>query len=140
MQNADTWLGWGFLVVYRFFYAIAPSRTTATSDRWFTRIIKMSSRTGALVTEWQSPGCFVSEADFVPRSLEPGAAEDDGVLLSVLYNATADTSSLLVLDAATLAFVDSYPLPYVFPFHAHGIHCQPDGSQSDSGNRCFPNP
>ena len=38
----------------------------------------------------------MTEADFIPR---PGATdEEDGLLVSILFNATADTSSLAVFD------------------------------------------
>ena len=80
------------------------------------------------------PGIYVTEADFVPRTERTDAhAEDDGVLLSVLYNATADESSLGVFDAASLDLLDVYPLGGVVPFHAHGIVCP-------AGRSCFTNP
>ncbi|EOD25290.1 hypothetical protein EMIHUDRAFT_237930 [Emiliania huxleyi CCMP1516] len=108
---------------YRFFYALAPS---AADSKWFDQIVKVdvSRGGGAVAASWARPGVYVTEADFVPRrGSTAAAAEDDGVLLSVLYNSTTDSSSLGVFDARSLALVDQFGLGGVVPFHAHGIVC-----------------
>jgi len=108
---------------YRFFYALAPS---AADSKWFDQIVKVdvSRGGGAVAASWARPGVYVTEADFVPRTgSTAAAAEDDGVLLSVLYNSTTDSSSLGVFDARSLALVDQFGLGGVVPFHAHGIVC-----------------
>ena len=122
---------------YRFFYAIAPSGAAA---RWFDTLVKVdrSNATGGVVAaSWSSPGVYLTEADFVPRprsSDDAADAEDDGLLLTVLYNATADNSLFGVFDARTMAPLGLYPLgQLVVPFHAHGIVCLP-------GEACFTNP
>jgi carotenoid cleavage dioxygenase-like enzyme len=118
---------------YRYFYAITP--VTAQS-KWFNKIVKVdvSEGGGTVVAAWSRPGSYVTEADFVPRTESKSAAqEDDGVLLSVLYNEPADQSSLGVFDAASLTLLDEYSLGGVVPFHAHGIVCPMNG-------RCFTNP
>jgi beta,beta-carotene 9',10'-dioxygenase len=103
---------------YQWFYAIAPQ---SRNSKFFDRVIKVNAQTGKIVSEYSAPNTFFTEADFVPR---PGAtAEDDGVLLSVTYDAAHDSSSLAIFDAQTLKLVDSYKLNQVIPFHAHGIVC-----------------
>ena len=63
--------------------------------------IEFSQTAQATVTTWTEPCCFPGEPVFVARP--EGMAEDDGVLLSVVLDANAGTSFLLVLNAATLA-------------------------------------
>ena len=55
------------------------------------------------------------------------------MLLSVLYNETADESFMGVFDATGLTLLDVYALGGVVPFHAHGIVCP-------TSERCFTNP
>ena len=62
--------------------------------------------------------------------------EDDGLLLTVLYNASADESSFGVFDAKTMTPLSMWPLGAAVPFHAHGIVCAAKGG----GQRCFSNP
>ncbi len=62
------------------------------------RIIKVDSQTGDAIASQSRPGCWPSEPVFVPR---PGAtAEDDGWLLTLVYDPVIDTSHVAVLDAA----------------------------------------
>ena len=115
---------------YNSLYAIAP---LSPASQWFDSIVKLDAKTGALAKQWSADGIFVTEADVVPR---PGAAtDDDGLLVTVLFNATGDypESSLALFDAADLSLVCQYPLGQVLPFHAHGIVCPP-------GAPCYTNP
>jgi carotenoid cleavage dioxygenase-like enzyme len=68
---------------------------------------------------WFVENNYPGEPWFEPR---PGAAsEDDGVVLSTVYDATADTSFLLVLDGQTFEEIARAPLPYRIPFGFHGM-------------------
>jgi carotenoid cleavage dioxygenase len=58
-----------------------------------------------------------SEFVFVARG--PDAAEDEGVLLGFVYDATTDRSDLAILDAQTLESVATVHLPTRVP---HGFH------------------
>ncbi len=67
---------------------------------------------------WKEPGCFPGEPVFVSR---PGARlESDGALLSVVLDTAAETSFLLVLDAATLEERARATVPHHIPFNFHG--------------------
>jgi carotenoid cleavage dioxygenase-like enzyme len=67
---------------------------------------------------WEETGRYPGEPVFVA---EPGAdAEDAGVLLSVVLDASAGTSFLLVLDAATLEERARAHAPHHIPFSFHG--------------------
>lgn len=113
----------------KFAYGIAPNVTKA--DPWFTSVVKMDLEEQKIVARWNGEGDFVSEAGFIPR---PGSsAEDDGVLLTITYRQGAAGSAIKILDAQTLQVIDSYQLPTVVPFHAHGISCMP-------GKPCYTNP
>ena len=103
---------------YKFVWAIAADRPTRLANK----LIKIELRTeppsspsratdgeggrtgGAKTNCFAEPNCFPSEPVFVPR---PGAtSEDDGVLLCLLNDEVARTTSLVVLDAATMALHD----------------------------------
>jgi len=115
---------------YRYFYAISPS---SKGSQWFDTLFKADVQTRQVVRSWHEPGVYVTEGDFVPTGVE----EDDGLLLSVLFNSTSDESSLAVFDARNLFLLQQFPFGpgNVVPFHAHGIVCTPA-----NGNRCFSNP
>ena len=83
---------------------------------------------------FSAPGIFLTEADFVPRKpvLTQGQGDDDGWLITVGFNATANASSVWMLDAKSFDVVDKYDLGFVVPFHAHGVSCL--------FGECFTNP
>ena len=72
------------------------------------------------VRTWHEPGCHPGEPVFVPR---PGStAEGDGVLLSLVLDARANRSFLVVLDATTLEEIARATLPHAVPYGFHGEH------------------
>ena len=84
---------------------------------WVERIVKVDTHDGRELSR-SEPGCFPGEPVFVPR---PGAGEeDDGVLLSVVLDADAGTSMLLVLDARDLSELARARVPHHIPFSFHG--------------------
>jgi len=109
---------------YRFFYAIAPM---SNNSRWFDSIIKVDRQSRTISAQWSSDGVFVTEADFIPLSngVQPGD-EDVGVLVSVLYNSTTDSSTIALFNSSDLTLLQMYPMGYPVPFHAHGISCAPN--------------
>jgi beta,beta-carotene 9',10'-dioxygenase len=84
---------------------------------WLERIVKIDVDDGSELS-WGEPGCYPGEPVFVAR---PDATdEDDGVLLSVVLDAAAETSFLLVLDAADLNELARARVPHHIPFGFHG--------------------
>ena len=82
---------------------------------WLDQIVKVDVDSGE-ARVWRELHCFPGEPVFVAR---PGAAaEDDGVLLSIVLDGLRERSMLLVLDAANLAELAraevSHPIPYGF--------------------------
>lgn len=133
----------------QYFYAIAL-RSQETS-LMFDRLVKFNIKSGSVVAEWFAEGIYLTEANFVPREASSSGgdssssgggvgAEDDGVLVSVAYNAVKNESLLYIFDAASLELVDQYSLAVdkdgntnpIIPFHAHGLVCQRE--------TCYPNP
>jgi beta,beta-carotene 9',10'-dioxygenase len=86
-------------------------------DEWIGQIVKIDTTDGATLS-WSEPSCYPGEPVFVAR---PGAEqEDDGALLSVVLDAEAGTSFLLVLDAADLSELARAQAPHHIPFGFHG--------------------
>ena len=70
------------------------------------------------VDEWSEHGCYPGEPVFVPTPEE--RTEDDGVVLSVVLDAKAERSFLLVLDARDLSEIARAEAPHAIPFGFHG--------------------
>jgi beta,beta-carotene 9',10'-dioxygenase len=96
---------------YRWMYA------ASNDDEWFNELVKVDVTTGD-VQRWSEPGCYPGEPVFVDRP--GGSAEDDGAILSVVLDANAERSFLLVLDAASFEEVARAEAPHHIPFGFHG--------------------
>ena len=83
-------------------------------------IIKTDVTTGATEAHEFGPGRGGAEPVFVPMA--DGTAEDDGWILTVVYDATTDTSELCILDARDVSVpeVARIQLPQRVPFGFHG--------------------
>jgi beta,beta-carotene 9',10'-dioxygenase len=84
---------------------------------WIDRLVKVDVRDGSR-SEWRADGCYPGEPVFV-RELGT-AAEDAGVVLSVVLDANAGRSFLLVLDAGSFEEVARAEAPHHIPFGFHG--------------------
>jgi beta,beta-carotene 9',10'-dioxygenase len=90
---------------------------TGADTGWIDRLVKVDVRDGSRA-EWREDGCFPGEPVFVR---EPGAeAEDAGVVLSVVLDANAGHSFLLVLDAGSFEEIARADAPHHIPFGFHG--------------------
>ena len=67
---------------------------------------------------WTEPGCFPGEPVFV--AAPEASDEDEGVLLSVVFDSAAGDSFLLVLDAHDLSELARARAPHHIPFGFHG--------------------
>jgi carotenoid cleavage dioxygenase-like enzyme len=84
----------------------------------FDRLVKVDMHERQAAT-WASPHAYPGEPVFVAR---PGAVdEDDGVVLSVVLDADAGASYLLVLDARDLSECARAQVPHHIPFGFHGM-------------------
>ncbi|XP_035660808.1 beta,beta-carotene 15,15'-dioxygenase-like [Branchiostoma floridae] len=67
---------------------------------------------------WYHPNHYVSEPSFVADP--DGKAEDDGVLLSAVFDAELGKSYLLILDCKTMKAINTAYMPTYIPFGFHG--------------------
>lgn len=81
------------------------------------RLLKVDTEARSATT-WAEPDTFCGEPVFVPNP--SGRREDAGVVLSVILDAAAEQSALLVLDAETFTELSRWHLPHVVPFDFHG--------------------
>ncbi len=83
-------------------------------------LVKYDLQTGNTEIHSFGPGTAPGEAVFVPAA--GSAAEDDGYLLSYVYDAARDASDLVILNAAAIADepVATIQLPQRVPFGFHG--------------------
>jgi beta,beta-carotene 9',10'-dioxygenase len=93
---------------------------SAGGAAFLKRLVKIDVTDGTHVS-WDEPDAWAGEPVFVAR---PGAdgieSEDDGVVLSVVLDAAAGRSFLLVLDAASFTEVARAEAPHHIPFGFHG--------------------
>jgi carotenoid cleavage dioxygenase-like enzyme len=84
---------------------------------FFERVVKVDTRNG-LTLGWGEAGCYAGEPVFVARP--DSEDEDEGVLLSVVLDAGAECSFLLILDAGDLSELARARVPHHIPFGFHG--------------------
>jgi len=86
--------------------------------------IKHDLATGTVAVHDHGPGRVTLEPLFVPRPGSPagGAGEDDGWVMSYVYDAASDRSDVVILDARDFAGdpVATVHLPVRVPFGFHG--------------------
>jgi torulene dioxygenase len=94
---------------------------------WMDALVKTDVETrNALI--WSGPiGHTPGEPIFVPRP--GGTEEDDGVILSIVLDGTAQTSYLLCLDARTFEELGRAETGFPIPLGLHGVHV-PRGDKS----------
>ena len=81
-------------------------------------IVKYDRQTGARSQIDLGPGCMPGEPVFAPA--DGGKSEDDGYLMTFVYDAASDSSRFVVMDAATM---DSTPVASIeLPRIPHGFH------------------
>jgi len=90
---------------------------TGNEGGWLDRLVKVDVTDGTRSVWWE-PGCYPGEPVFVR---EPDAeGEDAGVILSVVLDAAAGRSFLLVLDARSFQERGRAEAPHHIPFGFHG--------------------
>jgi torulene dioxygenase len=115
---------------YRYVYGVSMSLATAgKSGALWDTIIKADLDTCLASAYWHRPNCYPSEPIFVPNrhvdvdrtEVFIAEKEDDGVLLTIVYDAKRHASSLVVIDALHMTELASIDLPQpVPPSFGHG--------------------
>jgi carotenoid cleavage dioxygenase len=103
---------------HRYGYAVYTERGADQSTG--TSIIKYDLHTGLSTLHDFGPGRIPAEPVFVPAA--EGAVEDEGWLMTYVYDAARDGSDLVILNAADLTDkpVATVSLPRRVPFGFHG--------------------
>jgi all-trans-8'-apo-beta-carotenal 15,15'-oxygenase len=100
---------------YAYYVALLDNGTPFT----FNALVKLNTDTGAYQTRDYGENRYTSEALFAPR--EGASSEDDGYLLSFVYDATRHATDVVILDARDpqdeLAAIK---LSHHVPFGFHG--------------------
>jgi len=87
-------------------------------DYWRNTLVKKDLENSMNDKMWSENSHYPGEMFFVPR---PGAVEeDDGVLMTVVFDGEQRRSYLLLLDGKTFTEVDRSYLPFRIPFSFHG--------------------
>ncbi len=104
---------------HRYGYTVRMAPATAAFDT--NGIVKYdleAGRTGTSAVREYEASRFPSEPVFVPDA--PDSQEDEGWLLTVVYDATTDRSDVEILDARDLSIMGTVHLPVRVPFGFHG--------------------
>ncbi|RKP25921.1 retinal pigment epithelial membrane protein-domain-containing protein, partial [Syncephalis pseudoplumigaleata] len=115
---------------YRYVYGVSTSLTASsrTGSLWDT-IVKADLDGRITSAFWQRPNCYPGEPIFVPNrhvdvdrtEVFVAEQEDDGVLLSIVYDASQHASALVVIDASNMVELAYINLPHpVIPSFGHG--------------------
>merc|ERR1712172_239081 len=87
-------------------------------DYWRNTLVKKDLENSMNDKMWSENSHYPGEMFFVPR---PGAVEeDDGILMTVVFDGEQRRSYLLLLDGKTFTEVDRSYLPFRIPFSFHG--------------------
>ena len=98
--------------VYAAKFAEAPGEQTTAS---FDGVVKLDLETGDTTTHTFVGGGLGGEVAFAPY----GKEEEDGVLLTFVFDPATNTSSVYVIDARTMNCVATVGLPERVPFGFH---------------------
>jgi beta,beta-carotene 9',10'-dioxygenase len=98
---------------YRYVYAAG----NAVPGHFLDTLVKVDLAQNA-TSAWYEEGCYPGEPVFV--ATPEAAAEDDGVILSVVLDAKKAASFLLILDAASFREVARAEVSHHIPFGFHG--------------------
>ncbi len=100
---------------YHFVYGIGTN--SQFGNDFTNQLVKINVETGVTLT-WFQEGHYPGEPVFVPAP--EGQAEDEGVVLSVVLDATAGYSYLLVLNAQDFTEMARVEVSQHIPFGFHG--------------------
>ncbi len=85
-------------------------------------ILKLDLHTGKQEVHSFAPRGFIGEPVFIPRTNHSDAPEDDGWVISVVFNAATERSQVVILDAANIAGkpLAVLNLKHHIPYGLHG--------------------
>merc|ERR1739838_474495 len=87
-------------------------------DYWKTTLVKKDLEDSMNDKTWYRPSHYPGEVFFIPRP--DGEAEDDGVVVTIVFDGEKEQSYLLLLDGKTFQEINYSYLPVNVPFSFHG--------------------
>ena len=118
---------------YRYCYGLSHADGSAAAAL-HTRLVKLDVASGEAAV-WSEAGCHPSEPVFV--SAPEAAAEDEGVVLSVVLDLPKQRSSLLVLEAGGKSEVARATDDALLPLGLHGAFLLSSGTLTTVEGRLF---
>ncbi|EKQ68099.1 lignostilbene-alpha,beta-dioxygenase-like enzyme [Leptolyngbyaceae cyanobacterium JSC-12] len=106
---------------HRYLYFAAAHAPTGNAPN--QAILKMDVETGDRILWSAAPWGYVGEPVFVPRHPNPyqlAGAEDDGWILTLVFDARSDRSAIVILDARDLRQIARLNLTHHVPYGLHG--------------------
>jgi all-trans-8'-apo-beta-carotenal 15,15'-oxygenase len=106
---------------HRYIYLAATHNSTGNAPH--QSILKVDTETGDRTLWSAAPWGFVGEPVFVPRGENPyqlTAPEDDGWVLTMVFDSTRDRSDVVILNAQDLSVVARLHLKHHVPYGLHG--------------------
>lgn len=109
---------------YRYAYIGAIAKESGNAP--LQAIAKVDMQTGKQEFHSFAPRGFISEPIFVPRDRNAGSEEDDGWVLTLIFNAEHNRSDLVILDAQNISGkpVATLHLKHHVPYGLHGTFTQ----------------
>jgi all-trans-8'-apo-beta-carotenal 15,15'-oxygenase len=100
----------------RYYYLGAAAAETGNAP--LQAITKIDLQTKETITWSAAPHGFVSEPQFIAKP--QAATEDDGWVVTLVYQADRDATDIVILDAKDLTVIAKLHLPHHLPFGLHG--------------------
>jgi all-trans-8'-apo-beta-carotenal 15,15'-oxygenase len=99
-------------------YLYMGAADTATGNAPLQAIIKIDLHTKETISWSAAPYGFMSEPQFIPKP--QAATEDDGWIVTLVYQADRDATDVVILEARDLTVIAKLHLPHHLPFGLHG--------------------
>ena len=103
---------------YNFVFATYSDKSRPND--FLNGIIKINVDNPNSILKWHKPNLYPSEPIFVRNP--DGINEDDGILITNIYDSSRHISQILILDAKTFYELLLSDLPCHIPFTLHGWH------------------
>merc|ERR1711936_608575 len=87
-------------------------------DYWRQTLVKKDLEDTTNYKMWSTESHYPGELFFIPNPA--GIDEDDGVLITIVFDGEREQSYVLLLDGRTFTEIDRSYLPYNVPFSFHG--------------------
>jgi len=91
----------------------------ASMDYWRQVLVKKDLEDSRNDKTWTQKSHYSGEPLFVPNP--DGVAEDDGILITIVYDGPNRQSYLMLMDAKSFQVLNYAYLPYHVPFSTHGM-------------------